>query len=185
MTNVFTLGGQGMASMNNSLPDLAHKPSNGRSDVDFQASILAAPVSALALISVQKIFDVGLGKVLGDVIDVWRHVTAPLSHLLAVIVPFHLPSWYPDLFVISFILATLFFRSLPVKVHMKTDLIINWLFSFAAALLAAGVLMLVISLHDALYSGKPEDRASARLHLRYVFHVICLTLVFYVANSSL
>jgi hypothetical protein len=43
--------------------------------------------------------------VLQEFVAFWRKLTHPLAAILDAIIPFHLPLWYHDVYIISFILA--------------------------------------------------------------------------------
>jgi len=185
----FTLGPGAlpMTATRSVLPQPPNAPvSTSRSEIDFQANIIGVPVSAIALIDlIQKIFDIGLAPVFAEFIEMWRHATAPLVHLLSAVLPFRVPQGYCDLFIVSFVLASLYFKSLPVSGGKIVDFAINWIFSFGFSLVMAGYLMLLISLDGAKKPRGSQEREAAMRHLNSVFQVVCLTLVFYIANSKL
>jgi hypothetical protein len=181
------------------------KSTDEEGELKLQATMFGVPVSALALISlVQRVFHVGLTPVLMEIVATWRRLTEPLAALLKFIasfVPFHLPDWYHDAFILSFILALILFKAIFLhvtipddnddpKLKMVTQTIGAPLLAFVLSLALlglAGSAKMVVNPHNRdMDAVKREEFNRARAHfLRDVFAVISLTVVFFAANTKL
>jgi len=174
------------------LPDQPAKPVSGT--LTAQAGLLNVPVAAIALITViHKVFKVGLQPVFADIVEKWRNLTAPLSDLLAYLASFvhlTLPDWYQDAFVLSFILAAVFWRTALAGAPQIADS--EWadavarflavaIMSFATSLPLLGFLCPLL-----IWGGWAEkDKADARYYMGQLVGMGGIVLVFYVANAKL
>jgi hypothetical protein len=175
-----------------------------RSELDVQARFFGISAGALALISlIQKVFHFGLVPVLDDIVGAWRHLTASIAQFLKALSPVELPSWYHDAFILSLIVAVAFFRAIPKDVSTQStnedgaagarttkadalfEAVFSWIASFIASILLLGSLFLFTSIVGALEAGVSSARRGARQHLRELFGMMSVALVFFVLNSKL
>ena len=88
------------------------EPPTFRSQYLFAFSILSGLVSAMSLISlIIKYFDVGLAPIAAQLVQFYRDVVAFFLDPILAYVPFRIPAWYRDTFVISLMLLALNLRS--------------------------------------------------------------------------
>ena len=73
-------------------------PAPAKSSYNFWLAVFGAIPSTLSIISVtQRMFNVGLGPVFQDILEYYRKLVFPLFDF----VPFTLPGWYKDLYILS------------------------------------------------------------------------------------
>jgi len=66
----------------------------------------------LSLISlVQKILKVGLMPLPAAIINYYRDMLTPLHIVIESLIPFHVPEWYEDLWVLSFLSFIIYYKS--------------------------------------------------------------------------
>jgi hypothetical protein len=151
-----------------------------------------------------KLYQTGLAPMLQELLDWYRKIvhlfTDPLMELISKFLPFPIPGWYHDLYVISFILCTLYFRSvfrhmfprLRFSIKSLAIIVLSGLFSlivFGFVLFALSLFFLVKPPHsDAADSG--VNPISVIPHVARLFFVslgvaVVVTVVFFAANSQL
>jgi hypothetical protein len=81
-------------------------------ELDFWWCSLGMLAGSLSLISlIQNVLKIGLAPLPRMVIDYYRAVLRPLHELLVYIIPFELPAWYVDCYILSVIAISAYYRS--------------------------------------------------------------------------
>ena len=161
--------------------------SNADTSGQLLAKTLGLPASTLALINlIHKIFSIGLTPVLNDIITLWKQVTAPLHLLLSHIIPFHLPDWYYDLFIISFILSAIMWRrGIPAKPHdnQAKYMLFIYTLSFLISICFLGITIIPIAIIRVMNKDAKARNQSIQI-LKDIGYVLTATGTFYGINAA-
>lgn len=164
-------------------------------------ALLGSIVSGGALICLlQKIFGVGLAPVLAESVasfqEIVRFFTEPIMTVLSRIVPFSVPEWYCDLWVISFVLTSLNLQGALIRitsegkawlVAARTFLYIFFcvcILGLAAlnAFVLLGLAMPFLALRDLR---NKSEAATAKTCLMSVVLAVLMAVAFFALNSQL
>ena len=156
-----------------------------RREVSNFYAIIGGVVSAGSLISLaQKAFNVGLAPVLAELVAYYRQIVHFFTDWLLSWVPFHVPDWYHDLCVLSFVgIAVLGKAQFSVDQIGGTGRIgAARAVLFSAVLFAptlGGILLLLTALHVR------EDQPVDRVYTTMVVAMIVATVAFFALNSQM
>jgi hypothetical protein len=141
---------------------------------------LAGAVSVISLI--QKLFNIGLLPILADFIGFYRKLMYPVFDALLFFTAWRPPTWYMDLYVLSFVvcIATLrgitsIIRTTPTSNKTKSTIILTvypLVISVIASVVLLGVPFLLIGVAYSAENMKATYERHGRPHRWFLFPVI-------------
>ncbi len=180
-----------------------------KSSYGFWIAVCGAVPSALSIISVtQRTFNIGLQPILLDIVSYYRKLVSPLFGFL----PFEIPGWYKDLWLLSAVILLAGLRTLHV--HLNADdgevqksepsRVAKWLtlvllylpLALVASALLAGFLLLLFILfgwisfyfergqHAELSPVDYEGKAAADYFLLSILLAVVAAVAFYLTNAA-
>jgi hypothetical protein len=94
-------------------------PTSLREEYAYWQQLLGGLAGSVSIISlIQKLFAIGLTPLLAKFLDYYRGIFYPLIDKLLFFVPFHIPSWYKDLYCLSFVILVAVYRNTD---HRRDD----------------------------------------------------------------
>jgi hypothetical protein len=181
------------------MPEARERQAIGKGSGSLYA-LLGGVVSAASLISLlQKISGVELVPVLAQCMAYGQQIigffTEPIMTVLARVLPFAVPEWYRDLWVISFVLTFLNLQAALIEVGegdgvpRPVGMILNMFFGLCIlglaalnALILLGLALPFLALRDL---GDKGDAAAAKTCLTSVALAGLATVTFFALNSQL
>lgn len=162
--------------------------------------VVGTSVSAISLISLlQKVFGFGLSSVFREFITYYRKVFHFPFELLAAVLPVHVPDWYKDAFVLSFIMLSAHLRADAAEGRLRFDsrftrIMTSVAFPLLLSIPLLGLLtflvMLSIVVSRPAALGDDRERVDSAVRAsRYeaisLFCVAVAVIVFFVLNSQM
>ena len=190
---------RGTTSVVDGMPEAGERQAIGKGSNSLYA-LLGGVVGAASLISLlQKISGVELAPVLAECMAYGQQIigffTEPIMTVLARVLPFALPEWYRDLWVISFVLTSLNLQAALIEVGEgdtvpgPVRIFLNIFFGLCILGLAAlnafillGLAIPFLALRDL---GNKNDAATAKTCLASVALAALATIAFFALNSQL
>jgi hypothetical protein len=144
-------------------------PQQALGTINWTIALLGGLLSSLSVVNIiVKLYKVGLNPVLADVLAFYSKVITAVTEPILALLPFDAPQWYRDAYVISFVLCTLWLRSLWMVQKIRGEeqpqgasVAFPILFLIISALLSIalfGFLTIVILMPWAKLARMPESR---------------------------
>jgi len=165
------------------------RPRHALQTYKYMLGALSGLVGALSVVSITvKIWKVGLSPVLVELLAFYTRIVRATTDPIISILPFNTSDWYRDAYVISFILVTLWVRSLLIARPPPMEAprgALPILILATAALLSVplfGFVTLAILLPTAKITRIPEVRS---IYWVTLLAASLAVLIFFVLNSQL
>ena len=167
-----------------------------RREVSNLYAIIGGLVSAGSLISlVQKFFNIGLAPVLAEFVAYYRRIAHFFVDWLFFWVPFEVPGWYKDAYVISFVFLVTFVRAIVAVLVFRYPSGGSKAIPFFAAGLVGALfwsvplvgLFMPLAAPRLLGGFEQQDEAKAmlRLYTKMLFAMAIATVAFFALNSQM